>query len=418
MVYSGICRKGHSLRELRAPIVGDGIGHSLLRHRNGHGVAAGLSGLFAGRICVGIGRYDIVEVRTRRSRIQREGRTHFTRDRCTVLIVLGSCLIPLISDLAVVCSSRRTVQCGRVVSHGVAGICQRYRRRLGGVYQRLVLLPLGVVGLITDSIGPDRRLSFTGEVRRRIPATENKAFLRGNGQCQPHAHTIGFVVALILNDAAIRMIGDRADLRGLIHLQEPALRSFLYRQYSASVQGGHCAVLLRTRHYQGRDGHAVRHFALCLQRQALALQFILNRDLPKGLEVDLLHLLEAGDRYLFSALLINRGTLLCSIVAEAAAGDGKRSIGPDSAAVSAGGVALIAAAGDGQAVGRVEHAAIALGAVIPEHAALQGYTGARLILIGNAALFRRAVVLKRASRDGKHSVLQPEYAAAFSALVI
>ena len=214
------------------------------------------------------------------------------------------------------------------------------------------------------------------------------------------------------------MIGDRADLRGLIHLQEPALRSFLYRQYSASVQGGHCAVLLRTRHYQGRDGHAVRHFALCLQRQALALQFILNRDLPKGLEVDLLHLLEAGDRYLFSALLIDRNSLLRGIVAEAAAGDGKRSIGPDSAAVSARGVALIAAAGDGQTVGRVEHAAVTLGAVISEHAAFQGYAGARLILISNAALSRRAVVLKCASRDGERSHTQPEYAAVISALVI
>ena len=275
-----------------------------------------------------------------------------------------------------------------------------------------------MIGLITGSIGPDRRLSFTGEVRRRIPATEAETFLRGNGQRQTNAHAIGFVVALILNDAAIRMIGDRADLRGLIHLQEPARRSVLYGQHSVPIQGGHCTIFLRTRHHQGRDGHAVRHRALCLQRQTLALQFVLNRDCPKGLEVNLLHLLEAGDRYLFSALLINRGTLLCSIVAEAAAGDGKRSIGPDSAAVSAGGVALIAAAGDGQAVGRVEYAAIPLGAVISEHAAFQGYTGFRRILIGNAALSRRAVVLKRASRDGKHSVLQPEYAAVISALVI
>ena len=214
------------------------------------------------------------------------------------------------------------------------------------------------------------------------------------------------------------MIGDRADLRGLIHLQEPALRSFLYRQYSASVQGGHCAVLLRTRHHQGRDGHAVRHYALCLQRQALTLQMILHRNCPKGLEVELLHLLEAGDRYLFTALLIDRNSLLRGIVAEAAAGDRKRSIGPDSAAVSVGGVALIAAAGDGQAVGRVEHAAVTLGAVISEHAAFQGYAGARLILISNAALSRRAVVLKCASRDGERSHTQPEYAAVISALVI
>ena len=214
------------------------------------------------------------------------------------------------------------------------------------------------------------------------------------------------------------MIGDRAGLRGLIHLQEPALRSFLYRQYSASVQGGHCAVLLRTRHYQGRDGHTVRHFALCLQRQALALQFILNRDLPEGLEVELLHLLEAGDRYLFTALLIDRHAILRGIAAKAAAGNRKRSIGPDSAAVSAGGVALIAATGDGQAVGRVKHAAIALGAVIPEHAALQGYAGARLILISNATLSRRAVVLKCAAGDGERSGLQPEYAAVITAPVV
>ena len=214
------------------------------------------------------------------------------------------------------------------------------------------------------------------------------------------------------------MIGDRAYLRSLIHLQEPARRSVLYSQHGVSIQGGHRTVLLRTRHHQGRNRHAIRHCALCLQRQTLALQFILNRDLPKGLEVNLLHLLEAGDRYLFSALLINRGTLLCSIVAEAAAGDGKRSIGPDRAAVSAGGIALIAAAGDGQTVGRVKHAAIALSVVIAEHAALQGYAGARLILISNAALSRRAVVRKCASRDGERSGLQPEYAAVISALVI
>ena len=158
--------------------------------------------------------------------------------------------------------------------------------------------------------------------------------------------------------------------------------------------------------------------ALCLQRQALALQLILHCDLSKGLEVDLLHFLEAGDRYLLAALLIDRGALLRCIVAEAAAGDGKRAASPDSAAVSAGGVALIAAAGDGQAVGRVEHTAIALGAVISEHTALQGYAGARLILISNAALSRRAVILKCASRDGERSHTQPEYAAVISALVI
>ena len=214
------------------------------------------------------------------------------------------------------------------------------------------------------------------------------------------------------------MIGDRAYLCSLIHLQEPARRSVLYRQYSVSIQGGHCTVVLRTRHHQGRDRHAVCHCALCLQRQALALQLILHCDRPKGLEVDLLHFLEAGDRYLLAALLIDRGACLRGIAAEAAAGDGKCSIGPDSAAVSAGGVALIAAAGDGQAVGRVKHAAVALGAVIPEHAALQGYTGARLVLIGNAALSRRAVILKRAAGDGERSHAQPEYAAVISTLVI
>ena len=145
---------------------------------------------------------------------------------------------------------------------------------------------------------------------------------------------------------------------------------------------------------------------------------ILHRDRPKGLEVNLLHLLEAGNRHLLAALLIDRGALLRGIVAEAAAGDRKRSIGPDGAAVSAGGVALIAAARDGQAVGRVEYAAVALGAVISEHAAFQGYAGARLILISNAALSRRAVILKCASRDGERSHTQPEYAAVISALVI
>ena len=214
------------------------------------------------------------------------------------------------------------------------------------------------------------------------------------------------------------MIGDRAHLRGLIHLQEPARRSVLYRQNSVSIQGGHRAVLLGTRHHQGCDRHAVRHCALRLQRQALTLQFILHCDLSKGLEVDLLRLFEAGDRYLFAALLIDRGACLRGIVAEAAAGEGKRSIGPDSAAVSAGGVALIAAAGDGQAVWRVEYAAVALGAVIAEHAALQGYTGVRRILISYAALSRRAVIFKCAAGDGQHSVLQPEYAAVISALVI
>ena len=155
-----------------------------------------------------------------------------------------------------------------------------------------------------------------------------------------------------------------------------------------------------------------------MQRQALALQLILHCDLSKGLEVDLLHFLEAGDRYLLAALLIDRGALLRGIVAEAAAGDGKRSIGPDSAAVSIGGVALIGAAGDGQAVGRVEYAAVALGAVISEHAALQGYAGARLVLIGNAALSRRAVVLKCAAGDGERSHIQPEYTAVISTLVV
>ena len=214
------------------------------------------------------------------------------------------------------------------------------------------------------------------------------------------------------------MIGDRVYLRSLIHLQEPARRSVLYGQHSVSIQGGHCAVLLRARHHQGRDRHAVRHRALCLQGQALALQFVLNRDRPKGLEVELLHLLEAGDRYLLAALLIDRRALLRGIAAEAAAGEGKRAAGPDSAAVSAGGVALIAAAGDGQTVGRVKHAAVALGAVIPEHAALQGYAGARLILISHAALSRRAVIFKCAAGDGKRSHTQPEYTAVVSTLVV
>ena len=357
-------------------------------------------------------------MRTCRCRIRREGRICLALKQCAILVVLGGRLVPLIGDLAIVSSSRCAVQRVRIVSHCVGGIRQRDRCRSFGIYQRLVLFPFGIESFIPAIIRSDHRHRLAGEVRRRIPASEQETFLLGNGQRQSYAHAIGFVVALILNAAVIHMIGDRADLRGLIHLQEPARRSVLYRQYSVSIQGGHCTVVLRTRHHQGCDRHAVRHCTLCLQRQALALQLILDRDLSKGLEVDLLHFLEAGDRYLLAALLIDRGACLRGIAAEAAAGDGQRSIGPDSAAVSAGGVALIAAARDGQAVWRVEHTAVALGVVIPEHAALQGHAGARLILIGNAALSRRAVILKCASRDGERSHTQPEYAAVISALVI